>query len=320
LFIAVAAAAVAGWQAYALREARKPPSEAEILERFRAPMLSRYRDEKYDFTINAYGYTWKGRTGDVMDDTILCFGAFEKHMLFMMRDYLKHFPDKDTVYLDVGCNAGQHTFILAPYVKTIHAFDPYPPAMKRLREMIELNKVTNVEVHEVGLGNKEAVLPMYEGEPDNTGDGTFREAWGKEQGGKIAGNFKVVVADDYLRPYKPTNVRLIKIDVQGFEQFVLEGMKEILAQNRPLVSVEVARPPRGSIASMEDLKKVFPENYEFLYLVTEPRHYVTGEYTLEEFSKVSDWFFANGNWVDIVAYPKEKEALVQRKREAQVPK
>jgi len=313
-FITAAAIAVAFWNSHQAREAEKRARQVDTLENFNPVALSSRRDQDYDFTVTNYGFTYKGRTGDVMDENFLCYGAYEKHMLFFMKDYLQHFSDQETVYLDIGAHAGQHTFFMVPYVKEIHAFEPFPPALKRLKDMIELNKFTNIVVHDVGLGNKETTVPFYEPETGNTGTGTFRESWGNQQGGKKTGSFKVVVGDEALRPHKPANVRIIKIDVQGFEQSVLEGLKQTLTDNRPVVLCEVTRPPNGTIASLADLKKLFPADYEFCYMESENAAAMKGAYSLKDFRDVSDWFFANGASADVVAYPKEKEAVVPRKR------
>ena len=71
-------------------------------ERFYDPHeLSKYRETEYPFTIEVYGYKYQGKTGDYIDDHILAYGAYEKDVLYFMRDYVEARKNPDAVFLDV---------------------------------------------------------------------------------------------------------------------------------------------------------------------------------------------------------------------------
>jgi len=59
-------------------------------------------------------------------------------------------------------------------------------------------------------------------------------------------------------------VDLIKIDVEGFEKSALQGLRNTLANDRPVVVCELTYGRDLSIISMEELSSLFPQNYSFL--------------------------------------------------------
>jgi len=67
--------------------------------------------------------------------------------------------------------------------------------------------------------------------------------------------------DEVMREYgiAPT---VIKIDTEGFEKFVLLGMKESLKSSRPSVIFEYSDITKGYLPNRASFDSVFPENYE----------------------------------------------------------
>ena len=139
--------------------------------------VSEGRDKPYTFTVDAYGFTYKGKTGAIVDEQVLLFGLYEKDRLFFMRDYLGNSKKVDGVVIDAGANTGNHTLFLSRCVPQgkVLAFEPFPPVIKRLRENLAINPaITNVEVHEVGLSDKQAELSFAAPTDENEGSGSFR--------------------------------------------------------------------------------------------------------------------------------------------------
>src|ERR1700759_3907001 len=64
--------------------------------------ISRLRGADYPFTIEVNGYKYQGKTGDYIDDHILAYGAYEKDVLYFMRDYVQARRNPDAVFIDVG--------------------------------------------------------------------------------------------------------------------------------------------------------------------------------------------------------------------------
>jgi FkbM family methyltransferase len=275
---------------------------------FEPHFLSELRDVNYPFTIEVYGYKYQGISGNFIDDRILAYGAYEKDVLFFMRDYIKAKNDPESIFIDVGANTGQHSLFMSRHVKRVHAFEPFPPVAERFRRMIELNGFSNIVLHEVGLGKEVALVPFFVPPSENLGGGTFltEHATHYAQGPiKPTASFRVVVGDKWLDQFQVSSIELIKIDVEGYEEFVLAGLSLTLAKNRPVVVVEVSRPPSGTIGSVGKLRKFFPNGYRFRRFETSREQFITGKYKLVRLDRLS----TGTDFEMVVAYPDEREGL-----------
>jgi FkbM family methyltransferase len=310
-WIAMTLAAIASvaW-VYTLYSARKILGDPRFYDPHR---LSTLRDVNYPFTIEIYGYKYRGMTGDYIDDRILAYGAYEKDVLHFMRDYVRARNDPDAVFLDVGACEGQHSLFMSRLVKEVHAFEPFPPVANRCRQMIELNHFQNIHLHEVGLGDQETSVPFHAPEDANMGGGRFLSQEDRGRAGST-GEYRIVVGDKRLEQSGISHVELIKIDVEGYEQHVLAGLSSTLRRDRPVVVVEVGQPPFGSIGTLEELKKLFPERYDFSRIHDQGDNgqaAITGEYQL---TKIERLFPDGSNIMMVVAYPEERGKLIPQKR------
>jgi FkbM family methyltransferase len=272
---------------------------------------ARHLDHNHDFTVTNYGFTYQGRSGTLIDDSILRFGGWEKPMLFFMEDYVRATKAESTAFIDVGANTGNHSLFMSTRVQEVHAVEPFPPILKRLYGNIALNKFTNVKVHEVAFGEREAMLPFFAPDEDNHGNGSFHNA---DRKGKQVGEFKVIAGDEYFKTVPLAPVSVIKIDIEGYEEPCLKGLRRTMEQHRPMLVVEVTVPPQGTIGSFEQLKGLFPANYEFLYISDDYVQLLSGQYELKEFAPFADEFFRTKTLTNIVAVPAEKLAATPRKR------
>ncbi|MGL4555119.1 MAG: FkbM family methyltransferase, partial [Gemmataceae bacterium] len=273
-------------------------------------MLAEKRDKAFPFVVDAYGFKYQGESSNLIDEEVLVFGAFEKERLFFMRDYLANCGTAAPVVLDVGANTGHHSLFLSRHAGRVHSFEPSPDVIRRFKHNLSLNpEIKNVVLHEVGLGKEEAELPFLEPPAGNHGTGTFRVE-GATGDRKVSGQkLHVVVGDDWLRGREAGPVALLKMDIEGFEEAALLGLQGTLRQHRPLVVVEVSSPStNGTIGSLEQLRKLLPERYEFLMLEgREVDGALKGDYQLHPLTEAE---FRAGRQVEVVAYPAERASQV----------
>jgi FkbM family methyltransferase len=298
---ALATSSFAGWH-YAARAIDDP-------RHYDPHRISELRGVDYPFTIEVYGYKYQGKTGDYIDDEILAYGAYEKDVLYFMRDYVQARGNADSVFLDVGACEGQHSLFMSRLVKHVHAFEPFPPAAERFRKLISLNAFSNIRLHEVGLGEKEATVPFYAPPEKNIGSGTFLPA-NKQGADKPVGSFRVVVGDEWLAPLDLPSLDMVKIDVEGFEKYVLQGLAKTLGRFRPVLVIEVTQLPKGTIGSLAELKQLLPGAYRLLHFRNSREDAITGNYRLEDIDRLE----RGSSYVMVVAYPEERERLIRRQR------
>lgn len=140
------------------------------------------------------------------------------------------------IVLDIGANLGSYTVPLAkahPHL-SFHSFEPQRVVYYQLCTNVFLNRLDNVYCYQYGLSDAEwaepLVMPDY-GQENNIGafsvDPAVRE---KDYEVKTEGATEFIncVKLDLL---KLTNIRLIKIDVEGHELEALSGAYETLQTN-----------------------------------------------------------------------------------------
>jgi FkbM family methyltransferase len=150
------------------------------------------------------------------------------------------------IFLDIGTNLGTVTLPMArdyPGI-TVHSFEIQPFLINALKQNLELNNLTNVVIHDHGLGNRVDYITIQG--PDYTQAGNVgalslnpkvleHSDIARGHGAEIAVD---VVPLDTLSFNQP--IRAIKLDVEGYEQFVIEGGLETLKQhNYPPIVYEL---------------------------------------------------------------------------------
>lgn len=141
------------------------------------------------------------------------------------------------VILDVGANLGNHTLYWATKldVKKIFSFEPFPANYACLRKNVKNNGLNVVETVQFAVGDKCSKAHVNSFDPDNYGATSFEYAENSEQDDDI----RVVTLDSVRDMMDIHNVDFVKIDTEGFELRVLNGMKSILEQDRPVLWIEV---------------------------------------------------------------------------------
>jgi FkbM family methyltransferase len=275
--------------------------------------LNKTRDREFSFVVENYGFKYRGTTGNLIDDAVLVFGAWEKHVLFFLDDYTAATGTRAAAFVDVGANTGQYTLFMAGRVKRVHAVEPFPPVLRNLRANLALNEFRNVTVHEVGLGEKPGTIPFFEPADANHGGGSFRAEGHDGRGQTRSADLPVTTGDELLKDAAEP-IGTVKIDIEGFEEPALKGLRRTLEAHRPLVVVEVSTPPAGTVASFDHLKGLFPENYEFLVLAEDQSQFLSGRYQVAEFAPRAEEFFRAGGQRNVVAVPAEYAARTPRRR------
>jgi len=146
--------------------------------------------------------------------------------------FIKHFIRPQDIILDIGANIGLHTLYAANRLAgqgLVYAFEPTPQTYLRLEENIQHNNLQSVvKINPIGLSDQTGSLML-----NITRDGY--DAWNSFVQLKhvpIDDQVKVNVmsADDFIAQEQIdlNKISLIKIDVEGWEINVLDGMESLL--------------------------------------------------------------------------------------------
>jgi FkbM family methyltransferase len=145
----------------------------------------------------------------------------------------------DTI-VEVGANIGTESLafsrVVGPSGRVV-CFEPFPANVELLRAQLALNEIENVTLHPAAAHNRTGVLRFLAPHDDmNFGEGRVAES---ETPDEAAIEVPCVALDDLYLAGQFGAPRLLAIDVQGDEPFVLRGAERLLAEARPFVVVEV---------------------------------------------------------------------------------
>lgn len=185
------------------------------------------------FECDFAGLRYGGRLDSYIDWSVYFLGAYEPEALTFLADRAAA-AGPGAVFVDIGANVGQHSLYMAPHVARVVAFEPWERARTAFLDNIARNRLNNVVVHPVALGERDEVLPFHVPATSNLGTGSFVAGLNDNVAGE---SLPVRRGDDMLADLDRVDV--VKIDTEGFELQVLRGLAETLARHRPVVMFEL---------------------------------------------------------------------------------
>ncbi len=273
------------------------------------------------FAKDFFGLKYQGNLNNSVEFTLFYLGAFEKPLLFFLRDTLKNIreasPESKHSFFDIGANIGQHSLFMSLHADQVHSFEPYSVVSQKLERHIELNGIENIQLHKVGLSNQAEELDFFAPTGRNQGIGSF-DAGTVSKGNKNLGKLALVRGDTYLAENALQDISLLKVDVEGFEKNVVEGLQETLAKTRPIVVIEVTYGNSLSFSSLSELTAALPNDYSLFRFDNRKadgskarrrgaRAKRSGSYRLIPFD---EWRSAGQD--DVIVCPQEHLALLPR--------
>lgn len=157
---------------------------------------------------------------------------------FARRDcrVLRRLIKPGSIVLDVGANIGYFSLLFATWLKgngEVHAFEPFPSTMQRLKRNLELNpRLKNVvHFHETALSDSVGSMAMAAPDKGNSGCNYLNVS--------DAGSIAVTTLDTLVSQTRFPRIDLIKIDVEGCEVALLKGANQTLEQYRPILMIEI---------------------------------------------------------------------------------
>lgn len=162
-------------------------------------------------------------------------GINERPIQKIVADFLQ----PGTVFYDIGAHVGFFSVIAAKLVGSqgkVYAFEPDPQNAACLQFNVEVNQFSNVKVFEKAVskttGTGELLLAEYPGGHTLASAGTPPDLKG-------AMTVELVCIDELVNQQVLEPPSVIKIDVEGAELEVLEGMTQTLQQYHPTILYEI---------------------------------------------------------------------------------
>lgn len=173
-----------------------------------------------------------------------------KYGVEMEIDFISILGNNKMNAIDVGANVGIYSFEFSKHFKYVYSYEPNLFIFERLRKI----KKKNILAYNVGLGNKietqKLIFPKF-----IYGLGTFNKIPQKHKIKDYSTiENKICKFDDF----NIKDIGIIKIDTEGFELKVIEGMIRSIEKYRPNIIIEVDK-----ISLPRIRNKLEPLNYKF---------------------------------------------------------
>jgi FkbM family methyltransferase len=195
----------------------------------------------------ARGRRFRLHPGEFVDSVIFMEGMYERRFLELL---LRRF--RSGTMLDIGANIGNHTIVLAEVFDRVHAFEPNPVVLDRLRYNVGINQLdSKVVIHPVGLGDTSGDFAFVQNDDGNLGGSGFVNP---DEGSAVAGKkiLRVENADDYIERLGLDRIDFIKIDVEGWEPSLFAGLVKTISRFRPIIAFEY----HANVAPITDFQKI----------------------------------------------------------------
>jgi FkbM family methyltransferase len=174
-----------------------------------------------------FGTSFTGPAADVITRHIYRLGAHEPAITRYLLEHVRLHAGE--VGIDVGANLGWYSVLLSRLSEPgaqIFAFEPDPESYRLLTRNLEANAARSVTAFNVALGETPGTAELHRYKSSNNGRHTLLS--GNTSGGIVQVPVDTLSAfwERHALGHRP--IRLLKVDVEGFEYFVLRGAGELL--------------------------------------------------------------------------------------------
>ena len=183
---------------------------------------------------------WNLDLSEGIDLHIFIFGTFEKEIVKCAK---KLKLNKFNNIIDVGANFGIQTLQIADEFKNskIYSIEPTNYAYKKLLKNLNLNKELrkNIKTYKLFLASKNKEKPdaIYSSWNLNSKKLKHITHFGEK---KDTHNTQSTTLDQFILENKIHELDFIKLDVDGYEYYVLEGGSNFLKKKNPPIFMELA--------------------------------------------------------------------------------
>lgn len=216
-------------------------------------------------------------------NAIYYYGFFEANLTNFFINFLR----EGDVCFDIGAHVGYYTMLAKELVGetgSVHSFEPTPRTFRSLAENTQDFK--NVKVNNVAVFNKETEIEFVDYGPKYSAFNSYKRRTGEDM--DFLEKPKVVLAktislDNYCKrgSLRPT---MVKIDAEGAEYIILQAMTDIIANVKPIITIEVAGGDEWKDNCAKSIELLQSNGYECFEATLEgqlKKHYPQATYSYE---------------------------------------
>ncbi len=219
------------------------PQVVDDLEETRRYLNAFPLDDYQRYDVPDVGSFFVDDPADMIKQVIVAGDKWERHSFDLLAEHIV----PGSVVIEVGAHIGTHTVrmgqLAGPWGR-VYAFEPQRKIYRELHHNLALNGVTNVVALRMAIGSGETrIIEMNPASPGNEG-GT-----GVGAGGDAA-ELRSLDSFGFER------LSLLKIDVETYENEVLDGALDTIRRNRPVMLIEIMGGHDPETASPDVLERI----------------------------------------------------------------
>lgn len=137
--------------------------------------------------------------------------------------------DDMNICVDIGANLGFVSALLSKKCKSVISFEPEPKNAARIKDLIELNQIKNIEIIQKAVADKPGKLKFY------TSTAHAHHSLGLAHESQSDTKFievDVTTLDEFCKERRIDEIDCLKVDVEGFEYEVFQGAEELLRNKK----------------------------------------------------------------------------------------
>ena len=210
----------------------------------------------------------EGYKGDGIAQEVLFYGSYERYVTILFKELLSEGMNM----VDIGANIGYYTLLAAKLVGErgkVFAFEPEPENYALLLRNIEVNGYKNCVPVRQAVSNKAGKVKLFLSKADPGMHSLYRA----EENATEAITVDTISLDDFFKD-KECPIDIIKVDVEGAEMAVLQGMATIIKNNENLKIFTEFYPAllqSSGFWAGEYWDKLMECGFKFIYLINEQK-------------------------------------------------
>jgi len=207
------------------------------------------------------GYDMLVFPDDHIGKSIIKSGLYDAIGISFISDFLKSI--QADVILDVGGNIGNHALAFGQLCNHVWSFEPNPIVYNLLSKNIIINNIKNITALPFGLSDNNTGAILHIDESGNLGASTLRELSKQFDRNYTEKEVKLVQGDIWAESKNINKIDYIKIDVEGHEESVINGLTNTIKKHRPIVTMEWSEESsdREGMANSDIFRDVFNDYY-----------------------------------------------------------
>jgi len=169
--------------------------------------------------------------GEIMSDSMIDTNNFFE-ITFL--NYIFNNHNKQKGIIDIGANLGNHSLFFAKFLEcdVVHSFEPIDINFTLLQKNME-NFEYKSKLYNLALSNKSGHMDIYNSQENNFG-GFSLHSYSNGSSFLVGKTTEVITLDSL----NLENITMIKIDVENHENEVLEGSRNTILRNKPIIFIE----------------------------------------------------------------------------------